>query len=399
MRSFKILSLVIALTMLLSACTAVPAAAPAAGEPAAAAPAAGGELKIAILAPLSGPVPTFGLMTRDGALLAIDEWNAKGGVLGQTVSAVVEDSQCTPDPAVNAANKVIDQDGVKYIIGEVCSKASIPVSEIANAKGVIMISPTSTNPDVTVNADGTTKDFVYRACFIDPFQGKVGAKFAMDSLGAKTAFIMLDQANDYTKGLAQFFEESFTAAGGTIVGTESYTAQDTDFSTILAKIAEANPDVVYLPDYYNIVNLVTKQAKEKGITAPFVGGDGWDSADLDNAAAAGGYFTNHYSPEDPRPEVQNFVKTFGEKYKDDSGNPKVPDALAVLAYDATNLMLQGITEAGTVDTATVKDALSKIQYDGVSGKISFDAQHNPIKSATILEVTADGIKFKEVVNP
>ena len=396
MRVFKILSLLIVLAMVFTACTAVPAAAPSAAP---AGGEAGGELKVAILAPLSGPVPTFGVSTRDGALLAINEWNAKGGVLGQKVVPVIEDSQCTADPAVNAANKVIDQDGVKYIIGEVCSKASIPVSEIANSKGVIMISPTSTNTDVTVNTDGSTKEYVYRACFIDPFQGKVGAKFAMDTLGAKTAFIMVDQANDYTKGLAEAFEKTFTEAGGTVAGKESYTAQDTDFSAILAKVAEANPDVVYLPDYYNIVNLVTQQAKEKGITAPFVGGDGWDSSDLDKAAAAGGFYTNHYSPEDPRPEVQNFVKAYGEAYKDDGGNAKVPDALATLAYDATNLLLQGITEAGTADTAQVKEAMNKMSFSGVSGQISFDPQHNPIKSATILEVKPDSIAFKEVVNP
>ncbi len=247
---------------------------------AAVAEAAGGEIKVAILAPLSGPVPTFGVSTRDGALLAIEAWNAKGGVNGKKIVPIVEDSQCTPDPAVNAANKVIEQDGVSFIIGEVCSSASIPISEIANEKGVVQISPTSTNPSVTVNPDGSVKDYIFRACFIDPFQGQVGAKFAMDTLGAKTAFIMLDQANDYVKGLAEFFEKSFTEAGGTIVGTETYTSKDTDFSAILAKVADAKPDMVYLPDYYNIVNLVSQQAKEKGITAPFVGGDGWDSADL-----------------------------------------------------------------------------------------------------------------------
>ena len=252
-------------------------------------------IKVAILAPLSGPVPTFGVMTRDGALLAIEEWNAKGGVLNKKITAVVEDSQCTPDPAVNAANKVIDQDKVKYIVGEVCSKASIPVSEIANSKKVIQISPTSTNPDVTVGKDGKVKDYVFRACFIDPFQGTVGAKFALDTLKAKNAFIMLDQANDYVKGLAEFFEKAYTAGGGKIVGKETYTAKDTDFSAILAKVAAAKPDVVYLPDYYNVVNLVTKQAKEKGIKAVFMGGDGWDSADLDKKAAEGGFFTNHYS--------------------------------------------------------------------------------------------------------
>jgi branched-chain amino acid transport system substrate-binding protein len=356
-------------------------------------------LKVAILAPLSGPVPTFGVSTRDGALLAIEEWNAKGGVLGMKIQPIVEDSQCTPDPAVNAANKVIDQDKVKYIIGEVCSKASIPISEIANEKGVVQISPTSTNPSVTVDAAGKAKTFIFRACFIDPFQGTVGAKFAISKLKAKKAFIMLDQANDYVKGLAEFFEASFKQQGGTIVGKESYTANDTDFAAILAKIRTARPDVVYLPDYYNIVNLAMKQAKEKGIQVPFMGGDGWDSSDLDLTAATGGYFTNHYSPDDPRAEVKNFVKAYGAKFKDDSGNAKIPDALATLAYDATNLMLQAIKEAGADDTKKVSAALSKIKFGGVSGTITFDLQHNPVKSATILAVKPDGVKFEAVVNP
>jgi len=180
-------------------------------------------IKIAVLAPLTGPVPTFGVMTRDGALLAIEEWNAKGGVLGKKIEAMVEDSQCTPDPAVNAANKVIDQDKIKYIIGEVCSKASIPVSDIANAKKVIQVTGTSTNPSVTVDAQGKTKEYVFRACFIDPFQGLVGAKFAYNNLKAKSAFVLLDQANDYVKGLAEVFEAEFKKMGGTIVGKESYT--------------------------------------------------------------------------------------------------------------------------------------------------------------------------------
>ena len=356
-------------------------------------------LKVAILAPLSGPVPTFGVSTRDGALLAIEEWNAKGGVLGMKIQPIVEDSQCTPDPAVNAANKVIDQDQVHYIIGEVCSKASIPVSEIANAKKVIEISPTSTNPDVTVDTAGKTKAYIFRACFIDPFQGTVGAKFAIGKLKAKKAFIMLDQANDYVKGLAEFFEAAFKKQGGTIVGKESYTAQDTDFSAILSKIKTARPDVVYLPDYYNIVNLATKQAKEKGIQVPFMGGDGWDSSDLDLSAAAGGYFTNHYSQFDPRPEVQNFIKAYGAKFQDDSGNAKVPDALATLAYDATNMLLEGIKQAGADNTDKVRVVLEKIKFKAVSGTITMDKQHNPVKSATILAVKTDGVKFDSVVNP
>ncbi|HMN61364.1 MAG TPA: ABC transporter substrate-binding protein, partial [Anaerolinea sp.] len=271
--------------------------------------AGGGTLKIAILAPLSGPVPTFGVSTRDGALLAIEEANAKGGVLGKQIEAVVADSQCTPDPAVNAINKVIETDKVHYVIGEVCSSASIPMSEVAEKNKVVMISPTSTNPTVTLNGDGSTKQFVFRACFIDPFQGTVMAKFAL-SKGYKTAFIMFDQGNDYVRGLAEFFEKAFVEAGGQIVGKEAYTKTDTDFSTILTKVSESKADVLFVPDYYNIINLVGAQAKEKGVTAVMMGGDGWDSADLDLKAADGGFYSNHYSPEDTRPVVQQWVANY-----------------------------------------------------------------------------------------
>jgi len=386
MRAFRLLGVFVVLALLLPGCAATP-------------PAAGGEIKVAILAPLSGPVPTFGVSTRDGALLAIEEWNEKGGVLGKKIVPIVEDSQCTPDPAVNAANKVIDQDKVKFIIGEVCSRASIPVTEIANAKGVLQISPTSTNPDVTVGPDGKTKEYIFRACFIDPFQGKVGAKFALDELGAKSAFVLLDQANDYVKGLAEVFIAEFAAGGGAVVGTESYTAQDTDFSAILAKVADAKPEVVYLPDYYNIVNLVTKQAKERGITAQFVGGDGWDSSDLDLVAAEGGFYTNHYAADSTAPAAVAFQQAYAAKFKDETGKGKMPDALAALAYDATNILLQSIKEANSDDPSKVKDAMAKIEWNGVSGKTTFDAQHNPIKSATILQVTTAGPVFNSVVNP
>jgi len=370
--------------VLLASCQ--PAAAPAA-------PAADtGPIKVAVLAPLSGPVPTFGVSTRDGALMAIEEWNAKGGVLGRKIEAVVEDSQCTPDPAVNAANKVIDQDKVHYIIGEVCSKASIPISEIAEAKGVVQISPTSTNPDVTLKADGSTKKYIFRACFIDPFQGLVMAKFAQGK-GYKTAFIMFDQGNDYVRGLAEAFEKSWTEAGGTVVGKETYTSQDTDFSAILAKVAESKAEVLFLPDYYNIVNLVAAQAKEKGVTSVMMGGDGWDSPDLDAKASDGGFFSNHYSPEDTRAKVVDFVKAYNTKYG------TTPDALAALAYDATYLLLTAIEKAGTDDATKVAEALAAIELEVVSGKVSFDKSHNPIKAAAVLQVKDGKVSFVESVAP
>ena len=357
-------------------------------------------LKVAVLAPLSGGQPSFGVSTRDGALLAINEWNAKGGVLNMKITPIVEDSQCSADPAVNAANKVINQDKVHYIVGEVCSSASIPVSEIANSNKVIQISPTSTNPSVTVDKSGATKAYIFRACFIDPFQGKVGATFAVNNLKAKKAFVMYDQSNDYVKGLAENFETTFTSLGGTVVGKESYVGKtDTDFSAILTKVKVAKPDVVYLPDYYNVVNLAAKQAKAKGISAPFMGGDGWDSSDLDVKAADNGYYTNHYDASDPRPEVQDFLKAYGAAYKDDKNNAKVPDALAALAYDATNLLLTAIKNAGADNTDKVKAAMEGISFAAVSGKITFDAQHNPIKGAVIIKVK-DGKKiFDSFVAP
>jgi len=399
-RIFGFLSIILVFSLVLAACGAPateapkPAAEqPAAEQTAAEQPAGQEEVKVAILAPLSGPVPTFGVSTRDGSLLAIEEWNAKGGVLGKKIVPIVEDSQCTPDPAVNAANKVIDQDKVKFIIGEVCSKASIPVSEIAEAKGVIQISPTSTNEMLTLTQDGKTKKYIFRACFIDPFQGLVMAKFAIGK-GYKTAFIMLDQGNDYVRGLAENFEKAFTGMGGKVVGKETYTSQDTDFSAILTKVADSKAEVLFLPDYYNIVNLVGAQAKEKGVTAVMMGGDGWDSADLDLKAADGGFYSNHYSAEDTRPIVQEWVKNYQAKYG------SVPDALATLGYDATNMLLSAIEKAGTTeDTAAVAAALEKLELEAVSGKITLDEKHNPVKAAAVLQVKDGKVSFVESVAP
>jgi len=358
----------------------------------------GGTIKIGLLSPLTGAVPTFGQSTQEGVEIAVKEWNAKGGIWGKQIELVVADSQCSADPAVNAANKLIDQDKVKFIIGEVCSSASIPVSEIVNQKKILQISPTSTNANVTVDGNGVTKPFTFRACFIDPFQGLVMAKFAAGK-GYKTAFVMYDQGNDYTVGLAEAFEKSFTELGGQIVGKETYVKEDTDFSAILTKVAETNPEVLYLPDYYNIVNLVGAQAKDKGVTAVMMGGDGWDSADLDVNAAEGGFYSNHYFAGDTRPIVVDWLKKYGADYKDANGDPKVPDALATLAYDAANLLFAAIQAAGTEDTTKAAEALAAISWEGVSGKITFDAQHNPIKSAAVIGVAGGQLVFAESIAP
>lgn len=354
----------------------------------------GNTVKVAILAPLSGDVATFGESTRDGVLLAVEEWNEDGGILGKEIEVVVEDSQCSPEAAVSAANKVIDQDGVKFIIGEVCSSASIPVSEIVTDKEVLQISPTSTNPSVTVDESNNTKPTVFRACFIDPFQGSVAAKFAMDSLDAQTAAVFLDQGNDYVRGLAEVFINEFSAMGGEVVVEESYTAEDQDFSAILTKVKDANPDVLYMPDYYSTVNLIAAQAKERGIEAALMGGDGWDSSDLDLSVVEGGYYTNHFSPDDTRAIVQDFVSKYDEAYG------STPDALAALAYDAANILFQSMVEAdSTTEPLEVAAAMENGVFQVVSGDISYDEFHNPVKAAVVLKVENGNIIYTDTIAP
>jgi branched-chain amino acid transport system substrate-binding protein len=358
------------------------------------------ELKVAVLAPLSGPAPTFGVSTRDGALLAIDEWNARGGVLNMKIRPIVEDSQCTPAGAVNATSKVINQDKVHYIIGDVCSQASIPMSEVANTAKVIQISPSSTDTAVTADKDGATKAYVFRACFIDPFQGKVGATFAAKTLKARKAFILFDQGNASVKGLTDAFAQTFTQLGGMIVGKESCNgAADADYSAILAKVKSAKPDIVYMPASYNVVNLATRQAREKGIRAPFMGDDGWDSSDLDVKAADGSYYTSHFDATDPRLEVRSFLKAYEGRYKETAWKAIEPDASAALAYDATNLLLTALRNAGADSSDKVKAALEGISYVAVSGRIAFDAQHNPVKGAVIMHVRDGRRLLNSFVSP
>ena len=402
MSYLKILSWLSIATLVMSACSPITGTVtPMPTQQSAAQPqAAGGEIKIALLAPLSGPEAAFGLSTRDGALMAVNEWNAKGGLLGQRIVVVIEDSRCAPDVAAKAATKVIDQDKVKLIIGDVCSGASIAIAQIANAKGVIQISPTSTESALTVGPDGQTKRYVFRACFIDEAQAPAGAKFARETLKAATAFILTDSENSYSKGLSQVFEQAFEAQGGKVVGSQTYHSSDTDFSAALNQVAQARPAIVYLPGDFNFANLVNRQAKAKGITATFIGGDGWDSADLDLKAAEGSYFTDHFWPGDPRPDVQDFIRAYGAQYKDAQGAALAPNALAALAYDATNLLLQAIRQAGTADdTDKVADSLANISFSAVSGRITFDAHHNPVKPVVIVAAKGGRLVFDSSIGP
>ena len=402
MKAMRILSLAVILSLLLgiiAGCDGTqPTEAPAGeGETTGTEEPAAGEsgepIKIAMLAAMSGDVKTFGEGTKRGVEMAVEEWNAKGGVLGREVEIIIGDTKCDAQEAANVANKVINQDNVNYIVGAVCSSASIPISEVANQSGVVQISPPSTNPQVTINEDGSNKEYIFRACFLDPFQGEVDAAFAMEELGAKTSAVLYDVGNDYVKGLAEYYKASFEEMGGEAPVFEAYTKEDTDFSALLTKVAEADADVLFLPDYYNKVNVIAKQAKEKGIEAVMLGADGWDSPDLDLEAVDGAYFSNHYSPYDPRPIVQDFVSSFQEEYGMD------PDFTAVLAYDATNVLLQAIENAGADDPAKAKDTLAAIEYEGIAGDIKFDENGDPIKKAAISHITGGEIEFVKFVAP
>ncbi|GAP12633.1 ABC-type branched-chain amino acid transport systems, periplasmic component [Longilinea arvoryzae] len=353
-------------------------------------------LKIAVLAPLSQPA---GVMTRDGVQMAIDEWNARGGVLNMNIVPILLDSQCEPGPAAEVATQAIDQEEVHYIIGEVCSTASVAVSGIANDRGVIMITPSSTNSFVTVTENGKVKPYIFRACFSDPFQGRVAAKFAIENLKLKSAFIIMDENKSYGISLAEVFEQSFTLMSGQIAGKATYPTGETDFSAALAKLVKVKPDLVYLPDDAQVANLVIQQAREKGITLPFLGSNTWNSPDLDKNVANGSFFTGDFSAADPRPEVQGFVEAFGARYKDENGKAVVPDQMAALGYDAANLLLQSISETGVDAAVRVKDTLAHIQFQGVTGQLTFDLEHNPIKSAVIMTIRDGQIVFETLVNP
>jgi branched-chain amino acid transport system substrate-binding protein len=287
---------------------------------------------------------------------------------------------------------LLAQDKVAALLGPVISRDSLSAAPIAQDAGYIMITPTATNPDVT-----KTGKYIFRACFIDDFQGTVMANFALKNLKVKTAAIFLDNANDYSKGLAKFFKESFVRSGGTIVSEEAFIAGDKDFRTQLTKMKMKKPDIIYVPAYYQEDGLIAKQARELGIRAPILGGDGWDSDQLVKIAGAGSlngiYFSNHYSPENASPAALEFIKAYRDRYG------TRPDALAALSYDSALILYQAIKLAGSTDTEKIREALVGLKVNGVTGRISFDENRNPVKSAVVLELVNGSQVYKTTIEP
>jgi branched-chain amino acid transport system substrate-binding protein len=341
---------------------------------------------------LSGDTATFGQTTHEGVQMAVDEINAAGGLKGKLIQLTTEDDQGKPEQAALVVEKLISDDQVHAVIGEVASSNSLAAAPIAQRHGVPMISPSSTNPKVTQQGD-----YIFRVCFIDPFQGKVAAKFAAGTLHAKTAAILRDQKSDYSIGLADVFIKEFTAAGGQVVDDKAYTAGDVDFKAQLTGLRDKKPDLIYVPGYYSEVGLIARQARELGLKQPLMGGDGWESPELykiGGAALEGCYFSNHCAPDSTEVVVKNFVSKYTARWG------HAPGALAMLGYDAVKVFADAVKRAPDLSGAALRDALAKTkEYPGVTGSISMDANRDAVKSAVILQIRDGKATYVATVKP
>jgi len=350
------------------------------------------EIRIGEYGSLTGAQATFGTSTDNGIKLAVDEINGAGGINGKTLKLTAYDDQGDPAEAAVVVTKLITQDQVQVVLGEVASSLSLAAAPICQQNKIPMISPSSTNPKVT-----QVGDYVFRVCFIDPFQGQVMSDFAMNNLKAQTAAILRDQKSDYSMGLADFFVKRFKDKGGTIVSDQSYVAGDVDFKSQLTNIRGQKPDVIFVPGYYGEVGLIAKQARELGVKVALLGGDGWDSSklyEIGGAALDGCYFSSHYSPESTDPKVQDFVKKYQTKYG------QVPDALATLGYDSMGVLAAALKNAKSLSEADIRDAIAATKaYTGVTGSISLDANRDAVKPAVVLKIENSKASYVTTVNP
>ena len=353
-------------------------------------------IKIGGIFPLSGDVAVYGVECRNGVEMAISEINANGGVkfveedangnpveVYKMIELVAEDDEGNPEKSVNAYKKLVTKDKVNTIVGSLTSGCTAAITSLAQAQKVLMVAPAATMTSIT-----DAGDYVFRACFIDPFQGTVGGKFAAENLGKSKAAVLYDITNDYSVGLYTNFKVAFEAAGGKVVAEESYAKGDMDFNAQLTKIKNANPDVVYLPDYYATVALIAKQLRAQGINTPIVGADGWDGL-TENAGdeVLNGYYSNHYAEDSDSPAVQKFVGSFKAKYN------KSPNSFAALGYDSVYMLKDAILKAGTTDGEKVRAAFETTDGDYVTGHITFDEKRNPVKSAVMIQLVKDGDKL------
>lgn len=363
-------------------------AAPGGGD----APAGSDVILLGQVGALTGGQATFGISTRNGIEMAIKEANAAGGVKGKKLAIRVYDNQSKPEEAAQAATRLITQDRVVLILGDVASSNSLAMAEKAQSAGVPMITPSSTNTTVTQKGD-----FIFRVCFIDPFQGFVMAKFAREDLKLNKVAVLRDNKSAYSIDLSDVFTRKFTEMGGKVATTESYSQGDTDYRAQLTAIRKTQPDGIYVPGYYSEVGIIARQAREVGLKVPLMGGDGWDSEklfELGGSAIQGSYFSNHYSPDNPDPRVQKFIADYKATYGG------VPDALAALGYDAARVAIDALKRARDLSGPAVRDAIAQTKdFPGVAGTVTLDEKRNAVKSAVVLKVGDGKTEYVTTVNP
>ena len=349
-------------------------------------------IKIGEFGSLSGDNASFGTSQNNGVQMAVEEINAAGGVLGKKIDLTVEDNMTKQGETTTIARKLISQDHVVAIIGEVASSKTLEAAPIAQAAKIPLIATAATNPKVT-----QTGDYVFRVCFTDDFQAVVIARFVLEKLKQKNIAFMTDVKQDYSVGLTNIAKDYLAKNGGNIVKEQSYSSGDKDFRAQLTDIKSANPDVIIITGYYPEASLIAKQARQFGIKATLVGGDGWDGSSLipvGGKAIEGAYFSNHFSTEDKSPLVQDFVKKYKQKYN------AVPDAFAALGYDATKLLADAIKRAGSTDPDKVRAAIQDTKdFPGVSGKITIGQDRNAVKSAVIVTIKDGALKYAETIEP
>jgi branched-chain amino acid transport system substrate-binding protein len=351
-----------------------------------------GDIPIGVYGAQTGDQAAFGTSTAQGVRIAAEEINAAGGILGRKIRLIVEDDQGRPDEAASVVTKLITSDNVVGLIGENSSNQSLAAAPIAQANGVPMISPSSTNPAVTEKGE-----YIFRVCFTDPYQGKALAAFARNNLKLDSAAILVDRKNDYSVGLANVFRKEFEAAGGRIVGEQSYSGGDSEFRPQLTTIKAAQPQALFIPGFYTEVGQIANQARDLGLNVPLLGGDGWDSPvviQIGGKAIEGSYFSDHYFVGDTRPVVQKFVNEFKKRHG------KNPEATAALGYDALHIFANAARRAGAIDRKAIRDQIAATKdYDGVSGRISMGPDRNPMKPVAMIKIENGQMNFAGWVSP
>ncbi|HIU64755.1 MAG TPA: ABC transporter substrate-binding protein [Candidatus Avacidaminococcus intestinavium] len=357
------------------------------------------DIKIGMVYELSGNTASYGTSAANGAKLAFKEINEAGGVLGKQIQIVTADNKGEPSESANAMSKVINQDQVTAVTGFTVSSCGIAASAVAEAHKTPFVAAATVNPKVTVDErSGKVKDYTFRACFIDSFQGTVGAEFAINGLKAKKTAIMTDNSSDYSKGLTEVFKETYAKGGGQIVAEESYLQKDQDYKPVLTKIKAQNPELIYIPGYYEDVGKIIKQARELGMNIPVLGADAWDSPVL---VEMGGiqslnntFFTNFYSIEDKNPVSNAFVEHYQKEYG------KLPDSMAAMGYDAAKLLVDAIKRADTTDKEKIREALATTtDFASVSGPMQINDKHDAVRGVVILELIDGKQVYKETVKP